>query len=488
MADAPTPQAPRACPRGRNRLLVPAIAIGIFAVAAWIIWPKNTTRRAIDLDIPEIDLTELERGVVAAITDAVKNIRDHPDDPEAWGRLGCVYQVHEMRQPARASYERAIELDADEFRWHYFQSVALLEDGDPAAIKTLQRAIDLRSQYAPALFRLGDELSRANRLEEARTAYQSGLDHSLDDMHGLLGLARLAGQADELDEAMQFLTRAEAINAGSRELQSLLARVHQRQGNRDAARAAAARAAEASQALPREDPVMHEVLSYGASAYWNIIYGNDAMKQNQFALAERYYVKAVESRPEVGKHYYNLGFCLEKQEKLNEAVRAYQAAIERDPGLAEAHSHIGQLASRARRRSDALHHLREAIHIDPNRTNDKRRLAALLATGGQCEEALTLIEELRRDAPDDLTLMQYAGTCLVQLDRASEGLELLEQIAERTPDSGEAYLNVAIARMALNDLDGAEEALQRAETAGGVPPEHLNSIRQRLEQKHGPCW
>ena len=189
--ESPVPKAP---PR-RNHLVVSAIVIGIFAAATWIIWPRNTTPQDIDLGIPEIDLAKLERGLIAAITDAKKNIRNRPEDPEAWGRLGCVCQVHDLRQPALAAYRRAIELDEEEFRWHYFQSIVLAEDSDPATIETLQRAVDLRPQYAPALIRLGDELSRANRLDEARIAYESGLDDSPDDMHGRSALGLLRGES-----------------------------------------------------------------------------------------------------------------------------------------------------------------------------------------------------------------------------------------------------------------------------------------------------
>ena len=182
-----------------------------------------------------------------------------------------------MRAPARAAYQRAIDLDENEFRWRYFMSIVMLEEGAPETIESFQRAVALRPDYAPALFRLGDELSRADRLDEARSAYETGRDHAPDDMHGLLGMARLADANDQLDDAMALLVRAEEINADSRELQSLLARVHQRLGDRDASSAAAARAAEASESLPRDDPVLHEVLSYGASAHWMIVYGNQAM-------------------------------------------------------------------------------------------------------------------------------------------------------------------------------------------------------------------
>jgi tetratricopeptide (TPR) repeat protein len=76
-------------------------------------------------------------------------------------------------------------------------------------------------------------------------------------------------------------------------------------------------------------------------------------------------------------------------------------------------------------------------------------------------EAEALLAELQREFPEDPALLLMRGELLLSLQRADEALEVLSKSAELDPERPRTHFQLATARLAGGDVDGALEAFAR---------------------------
>jgi len=154
-------------------------------------------------------------------------------------------------EEVRAEYERAIELDAD-------QAVALeglgrlaADAGDPTlALDFYARAAAADPEATSALVAAAEVLTGLGRSEEAEARLEAALRR--DPYAGAIAsrLVKLRLDRDaELDETLALAQRAARFGGGP-DAYSLLALVHQRRGETELAKQAAARAAAPPGARP----------------------------------------------------------------------------------------------------------------------------------------------------------------------------------------------------------------------------------------------
>jgi tetratricopeptide (TPR) repeat protein len=126
-----------------------------------------------------------------------------------------------------------------------------------------------------------------------------------------------------------------------------------------------------------KDDVKKEKLSAGDY----FILGNTAYDVKNFSLAEQYYLKAIELKPDYDNAYNNLGYLLDRDEGREvEAELAYRKAIELNPTDATAYVNLGYLLAKDENRHvEAELAYRKAIALNPNFPNAYRNLGVLLA-------------------------------------------------------------------------------------------------------------
>jgi len=81
---------------------------------------------------------------------------------------------------------------------------------------------------------------------------------------------------------------------------------------------------------------------------------------------------------------------------------------------------------------------------------------------GQMPQAIALLEQLRQEKPDDIALLNHLGEVYVAAGRYGEGVAMLEQVVARDPQRFEAYVNLATGYLNQNDLTRALAAADRA--------------------------
>lgn len=218
-------------------------------------------------------------------------------------------------------------------------------------------------------------------------------------------------RVDALDEAVEVLQRAVELDPGSGQAALNLG-------------SALLRAGRTSEAVePYRRAVRHLP---GAKTHRNL--ANALLLTGDATGAELEYRAAIAAGEAPEDHYW-LAVALQRQRRLAESIPAFERFLAARPDHAEAHSNLGASLSQLDRRDEALVHFRRAAELDPAAWTARLNLARCLETGG---------------------------------DRAG-ALRELESAMQRFPGRPEPF--AAAARLALNEDEGSERALEWIGTA-----------------------
>lgn len=159
------------------------------------------------------DVEALEPVLAAKIRSESDAVRAQPQDPAAWTSLGMTYEANEMLTLALDCYERALVLQDGAGSpglerakvWSRIAQANATLGRLERATEAMQSSVRLVDDYAPSHWRLGGYLFDLGSFAEARVAYRTATE--LDPRHtgGWLGLARIALQEGEPDEAVRTL-------------------------------------------------------------------------------------------------------------------------------------------------------------------------------------------------------------------------------------------------------------------------------------------
>ena len=73
--------------------------------------------------LPSIEKEQLHLAVGQRIDEYLKTIEATDGSANAWGNLGTVLDLHDLKTAAIVCYRHAIELDDKNFRWPYFAGI-----------------------------------------------------------------------------------------------------------------------------------------------------------------------------------------------------------------------------------------------------------------------------------------------------------------------------------------------------------------------------
>lgn len=252
------------------RLPLVAVAIGaaLLAGVAWRAgWLGGLGRAGGDWPVPAppaAQLDAVEPDVRAAIDAARADVARDPRSAAAWRHLGMVYDAHAMWPFAAEAYGRAVALDPADAKSAYYLAAALGTSGRPIeeVEAAYRRAAELAPDYGPIWLLLGEALTNAGRLLDARAAYEQAIavypHASSARAHRALGMALLS--LGDPDGAFVELNTALTIRDDDKVTHATLAQVYNQLQQGDKAREAAARAAELDETLGYFDPWRLEVL------------------------------------------------------------------------------------------------------------------------------------------------------------------------------------------------------------------------------------
>jgi tetratricopeptide (TPR) repeat protein len=178
--------------------------------------------------VTESDLSGTEPAARKAITQTrtrlaellMNGTTEAPRLAGGYGQLAALYQLSRIDTPAALCWDNARQLQPEEFRWSYYAGYLALKRGQTdIALAALQRARELKPDYAPLDLRLAQLWLDTNELDKAhaaldRASRQSGLRASALYYLGELDLLRRDYESAQqhLLEALELAPQASGIN------------------------------------------------------------------------------------------------------------------------------------------------------------------------------------------------------------------------------------------------------------------------------------
>jgi tetratricopeptide (TPR) repeat protein len=308
--------------------------------------------------------------------------------------------------------------------------------GEPdAALPELRRAVESCGDDPDiARLRLAELLLHQGHVDEAAEQFRQALRHNPDHPRAHLGLARVAREREDFRESLAHLAHSRSSPFARKASAELLAEVHQRLGDRAAARELDEAAGQAGdRAWP--DPFRREVerLKVGRQQYiarlgpllargrapeavailqervrenpdsewaWQWL-GQLLIEGRHFDAAERALREAARLGPGSAEVQFNLGVALFRQDKVREAADGFRRAAALKPDYALAHYNLGCCLRQQGDRAGAVEAFRAAVRWKPTFGDAHTDLGELLVQDGHHAEALAHVQDALRLNPAD---------------------------------------------------------------------------------------
>jgi tetratricopeptide (TPR) repeat protein len=384
---------------------VAALLLLTAAVTGWVTWRSaSAAARLPDPPAPTsttpATLQHLSGVFAAAEADATSIAAVAP--------LCLAYHADMLFDHARRCYELAVDLEPQQWRWHYHLALLDAEQGgSPELTGRLRRVAELAPDFSPAWLRLGDAEFKAGRYDAAAAAWQRARDlrdpapegtppHNIEvplRAFATLGLARVALVQGKAGDAVAMLQPLAAETPRFSAALRLLAEGLRTTGREAEAAAAVSRAGRLPPFAPYSDPVMDGLARESRNATLLLRVASEA----------------------------DLAVNLPWSEYLT----------------------------------------RRALEFEPDNPEAIAKMARLHRAAGRNEEALALFERYHRMVPGDFQVLAQIATSLSALGRFQEAEGFFEQ-ALRGVDDAVTHFNVGLMMARTGRLDQAAAAYTRA--------------------------
>ena len=420
--------------------------------------------------------------MVAKIGAARRYVLANPDSAHAWGQLAMSLDVHGFPREALPCYRRAAQLAPGDFRWPYYEALALANLAPPesaaafAAFAAFERARALAPDYAPLEVRYGDALAAAGETDRAAAAYRRAAELDPGLAHAELGLARLAAARGDLDAALAAARRAVQSSPRFGEAHGLLADLLRRRGDAEEGAAELERARRLPATTPLADPAYNALAAEGVSSFWAQRRGRAYLERGEAQRAVDELEQALRAAPRAEIHD-DLGLALQQLGRFAAAAEHHRAALALRPGFAAAAVHLGEALAGGGDLPGAIAAEERAVALDPASTAAALDLGTLELRAGRRGAAAAAFRAGLAADPDDPRLAARLAWLLAtasedSLRDGAEAVRLAEGASRATGSRLPEALDVLAAAYAeagrFEDATATARRARELATAAGL--------------------
>ncbi|UCG32295.1 MAG: tetratricopeptide repeat protein [Phycisphaerales bacterium] len=401
--------------------------------------PPDRQHATFTIPLPE-DLAAMESTVVEAIQEAVAQAK--AQTPSALGHLAMLYHANYLVPLSVPCYQRTIELDPDNARWHYLLALAVEELGDlNLAAEELRAALRLSPDYAGALFRLGQVLLNMEQTEQAAEVFERLCTVSPETAGGYFGLGRVEYRRKNYGQARLFFARAYERAPNSKRVLHQLGLVLRRLGRTNADQSMLDAAKECLKAAHGDD-------------YTALVTDPWERELLEASVMTAALAKEASDLLTVGRR--------------DEAAAVFERLIQRQPGHWGFTLQLANLRYRQGRHQESRALLERTVQIAPQNAVAWASLAEICGKTGDLQAACEAVERAMALAPDDDNLAYLAARLFLAAGRLTESVEVFQRVMQRSQGHAQAAAQLA---EALNRLGRYAEAVAAARTAVVLDPQ-----------------
>lgn len=170
------------------------------------------------------------------------------------------------------------------------------------------------------------------------------------------------------------------------------------------------------------------------------------------------------------------------QGRVAEAVDAYKSSLQQDAGHAAARQALVALLLESRRIDEAQQFLQEGLSLNPDRSPYAMLLARIQVERGDLEGAHDLLGRHAGSAANNADYYALDAAVLQRLGRHKEAVAGYQAALRLAPRAGVWWMGMGISLQADNRGADALDAFRRAKAAGGLSPDLLSFVDQRMKQ------
>ncbi len=425
-------------------------------------------------------MIDIDPLLSSAIHERLDRVTKNRNDPEAWGKLGVLYEANGYRNLALRCYAKAFDLDRTRPRWRFHWGMRKKESGDfPEANRAFQDVLALQPNHAPTFEQIGKIAMDQLAYDRAEIACKKVIELRPNEAGSYVGLAKVFYETGQYEKTLRLLDRAIQLDA-----QLQIARFLRGQTYR-----ALGRVEEAAVELRRgagSDPVhiknswQTEVAASQVSGQLILaragVYIDEGLVESGIQLLEELKVQI----PEDLEVDLMLAWAYLKTNQPNEAKRVLTNLISSGKDDLRARIHLSTTFFRLNEPMLALKEARNAVELAPDNARTYLHLGYILGLLGRLEESLEAYLHSYELDPSYPDVYLSIGRSLVNLKRVEEAIPYYDGAIQLSPKRWHPMftLGVLYAQLGRN-----EEAIRQLEKAIALKPGHpqiqkaLNSIR-----------
>ena len=433
--------------------------------------------------IPDPDTSAMEPQVMEKVREVREAVERDIDSSETWGRLGMVFQAHQLNREAAACYEQARALGGENFRWPYLLAQVLKTEEPERALETVQEAVRLQPDYAPLYILRATLEEQANDAEAALSSFREALSADGESAAAHFGVGRLLLTGGDPQKSVVHLERAAELAPDSGSVQATLARAYRRIGDREKAMVAAERARRLHPDVSLDDPVMAAVTEEAVSIVGYQTRAASAEASGDRKRAESLIRRMIELSPDNADLYYNLANNLSRQGRMEETAHYHREALARNPEHLSSLINLGIHLSQRGELDEAASLYRRALAVQPGHAGALSSLGNVTALKGDLNGAARLFRRALDADPARPDTHYALAQVLMYQAQTSQAIRHFVEALRGAPDQGGIHVELAMAYAKLREFRSAWEQVQGAREYGAVPPpEFLARLRAQVPE------
>ena len=299
------------------------------------------------------------------------------------------------------------------------------------------------------------------RIDEAQEAFEQAIRIDRDDPGGTIGLARVALQRGDPDQAIRVCNEWLARQPRHALVRQLLSRAYRAKGMEQRADAEEAKAVPGS--LSWRDPWRVEIDRFRRG------YKTAVERAQQLIDAQRP-AEAASLLEEIRPSYPNdlplsITLCAAYMQSLqvDRALRLMREAEQKHPNHFAVHLNLAHLLAAQQDFKQALAHADRAVELNPTLAAAHLTRGEILLRAGDADRAASAIEASIRHGGSTLQALQLLGDVQRAAGRLDASLGTYAQAAEAFPRESAPWVGMASAFGMKGDLTEAENALRNAQ-------------------------
>jgi MSHA biogenesis protein MshN len=170
------------------------------------------------------------------------------------------------------------------------------------------------------------------------------------------------------------------------------------------------------------------------------------------------------------------------QGRVAEAMDGYRLTLQQDGGHAAARQALVGLLLENRRIDEAQQLLQEGLNLNPDRSAYVMLLARIQVERGDLQGAHELLSRHAAGAAASADYHAFDAALLQRLGRHKEAVSGYQAALRLAPGAGVWWMGMGISLQADNRGSEALDAFRRAKAAGGLSPDLLSFVDQRVKQ------